>query len=198
MLGKSKTCSPKWWINGDLLWWKIKSHLNKSKYIDCRSLEMPPYCNVHRFLCGWQSLGWHPSVNTQMTTTSCETREFRGRYWLKILPRILPSEIPRLNLSNLPPLKRNIRASEKRGLNPLVWDIVTLVSLYILYHLLFSALSPGKCRCRWRHHPSGAGWWRLASNRIIQSSKYHWKMHCPRTFRWEVHHPKHSHQSPTT
>ena len=152
---------------------------------------MAPYCHVHRFLCGWQSLEWHPCVNMQMTTNSCETVSLEAATGWFFFPHILPSEIPRLNLSNLPPLKRNIRASEKKDLNQLFWDIVTLVSLYILYHLLFSALSPGKCRCRWRHHPSGAGWWTLASNQIIQSSNYHWQMHCPRTFRWEVHHPKH-------
>ena len=30
MLGKSsKTCSPKWWFNGDLLWYKVKHHLKQ-------------------------------------------------------------------------------------------------------------------------------------------------------------------------
>ena len=30
MLGKSsKTCSPKWWFNGDLLWYRVKHHLKQ-------------------------------------------------------------------------------------------------------------------------------------------------------------------------
>ena len=31
MPGKSKTYSPKWWFDGDLPWYKVKSHLKQTQ-----------------------------------------------------------------------------------------------------------------------------------------------------------------------